>query len=150
MLDLARSALPQVAQYAQVDAVIPVGPDLFEIRSAGRHPLTVRLSSGPLADGLVARSTRDPDGVLTVTVSDRAAEPVVARALAHEVAEPPTTGAGWRRSACSPPRTPPPTRPPDRPYAPRSTPSPVTSACGSATRTSGRGGRSYPGTCWRT
>ncbi|MCZ7417981.1 toxin glutamine deamidase domain-containing protein [Verrucosispora sp. WMMA2121] len=87
VLDLARSALPQIAQYAQVDAVAPVGPDLFEIHSAGQQPLTVRLASAPLPDGLVARSTRDPDGVLTVTVSERAADPVVARALAHEVAE---------------------------------------------------------------
>ncbi|GIJ40339.1 toxin glutamine deamidase domain-containing protein [Micromonospora andamanensis] len=87
VLDLARSVLPLVATYAQVDAVVAVGPDLFEIRSAGQHPLTVRLTSGPLSDGLVARSHRDPDGAFTVTVSDRAADPVVARALAHEVAE---------------------------------------------------------------
>ncbi|MFY1573436.1 C2 family cysteine protease [Verrucosispora sp. WMMD703] len=87
VLDLARSVLPQVAPYAQVDAVVAVGPELFEIRSAGQHPLTVRLTSGPLTDGLVARSHRDPDGAFTVTVSDRAADQVVARALAHEVAE---------------------------------------------------------------
>ncbi|WBB55548.1 toxin glutamine deamidase domain-containing protein [Verrucosispora sp. WMMD573] len=87
VLDLARSVLPQVAPYAQVDAVVAVGPELFEIRSAGQHPLTVRLTSEPLADGLVARSHRDPDGAFTVTVSDRAADQVVARALAHEVAE---------------------------------------------------------------
>ncbi|WP_372433343.1 C2 family cysteine protease [Micromonospora phaseoli] len=87
VLDLARSALPQIAPYAQVDAVVPVGPDLFEIRTAGQHPLTVRLTAGPLTDGLVARSTREPDGTFTITVSDRVADPVVARALAHEVAE---------------------------------------------------------------
>ncbi|MEV2241793.1 toxin glutamine deamidase domain-containing protein [Micromonospora sp. NPDC049891] len=87
VLDLARSALPLVAPYAQVDAVVAVGPDLFEIRSAGQYPLTVRLTSGPLSDGLVARSSREPDGAFTVTLSDRAADQVVARALAHEVAE---------------------------------------------------------------
>nr|WP_269440831.1 toxin glutamine deamidase domain-containing protein [Micromonospora tarapacensis] len=87
VLDLARVALPQVAPYAQVDAVVPVGPNLFEIRTVGQHPLTVRLATGPLTEGTVARATRDPDGTFTVTVSDRAADPVVARALAHEVAE---------------------------------------------------------------
>ncbi|MEU5553787.1 toxin glutamine deamidase domain-containing protein [Micromonospora sp. NPDC047793] len=87
VLELARAALPQIAPYAQVDAVVQVGPDLFEIRVAGQYPLTVRLTTGPLTDGVVAQSTRDPDGTFTVTVSDRAVDQVVARALAHEVAE---------------------------------------------------------------
>ncbi|MDG4794488.1 toxin glutamine deamidase domain-containing protein [Micromonospora sp. WMMD1082] len=87
VLDVARSALPQVAPYAQVDAVVPTGVDRFEIRSAGQYPLTVRLTTGPLTDAVVAQSTRNPDGTFTVTVSDRAADQVVARALAHEVAE---------------------------------------------------------------
>ncbi|MFF0722607.1 toxin glutamine deamidase domain-containing protein [Micromonospora sp. NPDC003816] len=87
VLDLARAALPQIAPYAQVDAVVQVGPDLFEIRVAGQYPLTVRITTGPLTDGVVAQSTRDPDGTFTVTVSDRAVDQVVARALAHEVAE---------------------------------------------------------------
>ncbi|MFI7079845.1 toxin glutamine deamidase domain-containing protein [Micromonospora sp. NPDC049903] len=87
VLDLARAALPQIAPYAQVDAVVQVGPDLFEIRAAGQYPLTVRLTTGPMTDGVVAQSTREPDGTFTVTVSDRAVDQVVARALAHEVAE---------------------------------------------------------------
>ncbi|WP_420812897.1 C2 family cysteine protease [Micromonospora zingiberis] len=87
VLDVARVALPQVAPYAQVDAVVPVGSDRFEIRSAGQPPLTVRLTTGPLTDGVVAQSTGNPDGTFTVTVSDRAVDQVVARALAHEVAE---------------------------------------------------------------
>ncbi|GIJ29647.1 hypothetical protein Vqi01_48090 [Micromonospora qiuiae] len=87
VLDVARAALPHVAPYAQVDAVVQVGPDLFEIRSAGQDPLTVRLTTGPLTDSVVAQSTRNPDGTFTVTVSDRAADHAVARALAHEVAE---------------------------------------------------------------
>ncbi|QOC89823.1 toxin glutamine deamidase domain-containing protein [Micromonospora craniellae] len=87
VLDLARAALPRIAPYAQVDAVVQVGPDLFEIHAAGQYPLTVRLTSGPLTDAVVAQSTRNPDGTFTVTVSDRAASRTVARALAHEVAE---------------------------------------------------------------
>ncbi len=87
VLDTARVALPQVAPYAQVDAVVPVGPDRFEIRPAGQHPLTVRLTAGPLADGVVAQSVRNPDGTFTVTVSERAVDQAVVRALAHEVAE---------------------------------------------------------------
>ncbi|MBL6277282.1 hypothetical protein JMF97_14060 [Micromonospora fiedleri] len=87
VLDAARGALPQVAPYAQVDAVVPVGPDRFEIRPAGQHPLTVRLTAGPLADGVVAQSVRNPDGTFTVTVSERAVDQAVVRALAHEVAE---------------------------------------------------------------
>ncbi|MEV6695167.1 C2 family cysteine protease [Micromonospora sp. NPDC051196] len=87
VLDVARVALPEVAPYAQVDAVVPVGPDRFEIRPSGQYPLTVRLAAGPLADGVVAQSVRNPDGTFTVTVSDRAANHAVVRALAHEVAE---------------------------------------------------------------
>ncbi|SCL21525.1 Calpain family cysteine protease [Micromonospora nigra] len=85
--DVARAALPQVAPYAGVDAVVAVGPDLFEVRTAGLLPLRVQLTTGPLTDGVVAQSTRNPDGSFTVTVSDRAVDAVVARALAHEIAE---------------------------------------------------------------
>ncbi len=87
VLDAGRDALPHLAPYAQVDAVVQVGPDLFEIRSTGQQPLTVHLTAGPLTDAVVAQSTRNPDGTFTVTVSDRAADHAVVRALAHEVAE---------------------------------------------------------------
>jgi hypothetical protein len=87
VLDLARAALPQVAPYAGVDEVAAVAPDRFEVRAAGLFPLRVELTVGPLTDGVVAQSTRNPDGSFTVTVSDRAVDGVIARALAHEVAE---------------------------------------------------------------
>ncbi|MEU8326949.1 hypothetical protein [Micromonospora sp. NPDC048839] len=87
VLDTARAAMPQVATFAGVNEVTAVGPDTFEVRAAGLNPLRVQLSVGPLTDGVVAQSTRNPDGSFTVTVSDRAVDGVVARALAHEVAE---------------------------------------------------------------
>lgn len=87
VLATAHAALPQVASYAGVDDIGPTGPNRFEIYAAGRFSFRVWLTTGPLTDGVVAQTTRNSDGSFTVTVSDRAVDGVVARALTHEIAE---------------------------------------------------------------
>ncbi|WP_433533686.1 C2 family cysteine protease [Micromonospora sp. CA-263727] len=87
VLDRARLVLPTLAGTIGADQVVAVGPDVFELRSAGLDPLRVRVTAGPLAAGRVAQTTRNLDGTFTLTVSDRAADAVVDRAAAHETAE---------------------------------------------------------------
>ncbi|WP_020629225.1 calpain family cysteine peptidase [Salinispora oceanensis] len=87
VLATAQAALPRVGPYAGVDYIGQTGPSRFEIYAAGRFSFRVLLTAGPLADGVVAQTTRNSDGSFTVTVSDRAVDRVVTRALAHEIAE---------------------------------------------------------------
>ncbi|WP_375335378.1 hypothetical protein [Micromonospora sp. CP22] len=87
VVERARTVLPLLAEPIGADQVTAVGPDVFEIRSGGLTPLRVQVTGGTLADGVVAQTTRNLDGTFTLTVSDRAADWTVDRAVVHEAAE---------------------------------------------------------------
>ncbi len=84
MVDRAWLVLPTLAASIGADQVVAVGPDVFEVRATGLEPLRIRVTAGPLAAGTVAQTIRNLDGTFTLTVSDRAADGVVDRAVARE------------------------------------------------------------------
>jgi cell division protein FtsB len=87
VLDQARAAITSVATFAGVSDVTALPDGTYQVTRADGSGFQVRLVSGPVADRAVATSVFGSDGVATVTVSDRATDPVVERALAHEIAE---------------------------------------------------------------
>lgn len=87
VLDRARLVLPTLADTIGADQVVAVGPEVFEVRAGGLPPLRVQVTTGPLTGTTVAQTTRNLDGTFTLTVSDRALDRVVDRAMAHELAE---------------------------------------------------------------
>ncbi len=90
LADLGRgAAVPGVGPAAQIAPLIRTaagGRVQFTVTPAGGRPFVVQVDSGPLDDGVVA-TTRDARLEPVVTLSDRAADQVVERALAHEIAE---------------------------------------------------------------
>ncbi len=87
VLAVARAAFPALAQLSGVAAIVELNRDYYEVQPHGASPVRIRLRVGPLAGDVVAQTVRDADGNYTLTVSERATDPTVARALAHEAAE---------------------------------------------------------------
>ncbi|MGQ0841361.1 hypothetical protein [Actinokineospora sp.] len=84
----ARAALPSVAEDAGVNRIVRASDGSFVVTMRDGRTFVVRLESGPVPGGEVAVFTVDSAArSAVIRVADRATTDVIARALAHEIAE---------------------------------------------------------------